>query len=76
MSVTLHAADGTQLGQRNVELAPYSYDQVTDIFADFSPTEVEHGFAVVESSSPGAWYFAYASVIDNRTGDAVYIPAR
>lgn len=57
-------------------LAPHSYDQVTDISADFSTADVEHGFAVVESSSTGARYFAYASVIDNRTGDAVYIPAR
>ncbi len=76
VNVTLYAADGAQLGQATVELAPYSYEQVTDIFADFSTTDVEHGFAVVESSSPGAWYFAYASVIDNRTGDATYIPAR
>jgi len=76
VNVTLYTADGAQLGQRTVELAPYSYVQVTDIFADFSTTDVEHGFAVVESSSPGAWYFAYASVIDNRTGDAAYIPAR
>ena len=76
VEVTLHAANGAQLGQTTVELAPYSYDQVTDIFGDLSSADVEHGFAVVESSSPGARYFAYASVIDNRTGDAVYIPAR
>jgi hypothetical protein len=76
VGVTLHAADGAPIGQTTVDLAPYSYDQVTDIFGDLSSEDVEHGFAVVESSSPGAWYFAYASVIDNRTGDATYIPAR
>ncbi len=36
VEVTLYSADGVQLGQRTVELAPYSYDQLTDIFSDLS----------------------------------------
>jgi hypothetical protein len=32
--------------------------------------------AVVESSGADALYLAYASVVDNRSGDPVYVPAR
>jgi len=74
--ITLYAADGSEIGQTTVDLAPFSYDQVTNIFNGVSAADVEHGFAVVETTTTGARYFTYASVIDNRTGDAIYIPAR
>jgi hypothetical protein len=37
---------------------------------------VPDGFAVLTSSTAGAHFFAYASVIDNQSGAPVYIPAQ
>ena len=39
------------------------------------PTWVAKGFAVVSTDSPGGAFIAYASVVDNASGDPVYVPA-
>ncbi len=76
VDISLFAADGFEIGRTTVELGPYSYEQVTNVFNAVSAGDVEHGFAVVETTTAGARYFAYASVVDNRSGDGIYIPAR
>jgi hypothetical protein len=37
--------------------------------------DVEDGFAILTSSTMGSGVIAYASVVDNATGDPVYVPA-
>jgi hypothetical protein len=37
---------------------------------------VETGLALVRTTTPSGRFFAYASVIDNRTHDPQYVPAR
>lgn len=75
VEVELFLGDGTSLGSRAYSLEPFGYFQENDIFAEVAGGDVENGFAVLRSLSPGALYFAYASVVDNRSGDPVYIPA-
>jgi len=76
VEVDLHSATGDLLGTVPLSLHPYSLEQVTDIFARVTPGDVEDGFALVRSRSTGARFLAYASVVDNRSGDAVFIPAQ
>lgn len=76
VEVDLFTASGELLGSLLLPLLPYSLDQVTDIFARVTPGDVEDGFALVRSRSTGARFLAYASVVDNRSGDAVFIPAQ
>ncbi|HSL17492.1 MAG TPA: hypothetical protein VLB51_06255 [Methylomirabilota bacterium] len=57
----------------DVVLAPYEYRQLNDVFAPFVDLPVLQGHAWVEVEPPGL-VLAYASVVDNRSGDAVFTP--
>jgi len=74
--VMLYRGDGTLIGTRSYTLLPYTYYQETNAFASVTSDEVDNGFAVVQSDSATAAYFAFASVVDNRSGDPIFIPAR
>jgi PKD repeat protein len=65
VDVSLHDADGTQIGTRTLNVPPFGFLQQTDILG----ADVEDAYAVVSSSTAGASFFPYASVVDNRTGD-------
>ena len=84
VDIALVRADGVPVGQRSLVLLPYSHLQQNDIFNHLTTVSVtalalaniEDAYAVVHSSTPGARFFAYASVVDNATGSPVHIPAR
>jgi len=73
--ITLLDAAGGFLGERTVVLPPFSFHQENRIISGVSGSSLESAVAVIRSDSEGARYFAYASVIDNRSGDPVFIPA-
>lgn len=74
MEVDLHHADTRFLGRIETTLEPFDYQQIDDAFGKVNPAPVDDGFAIVRAITFGARYLTYASVIDNRTGDPVYIP--
>ena len=76
VEVELRNADGTTLGTLAVELAPWESVQLDRVFASLTPNPVEAGLALVRTATPTGRFFAYASVIDNRTHDPQYVPAR
>ncbi len=76
ISVRLYSADGSRLGTRSYSVPGSDYLQVGAVFRKVNAGDVPDGYAVISSQTPGAHYFAYASVIDQRTGDPVYQPAR
>jgi hypothetical protein len=57
-----------------VTLAPHEYRQFNDVFAYVGATRIDQGAARIVTDPPGL-AVAYASVIDNRTGDAVFVAA-
>jgi len=69
VDVWLFTADGSRISQRSFSLEPYSFHQETDIIGQ----DVPSAWALVSSSTSGASFFTYSSVIDNRTGDPVFI---
>jgi hypothetical protein len=73
--IELYRADGSPIGTRTLTLAPFEHRQISDALGLPGAGEVELGMARVHSATPGAAYFAYASVADNRSGDPIYIPA-
>jgi len=73
--VELHDGDGTLLGTKTVNLRAYEYTQVDRIFHAFTSSTLESCYAVVRTSSTGGSFLAYGSVVDNRSGDPVYVPA-
>jgi len=73
LKADLYRADGSLLGGRSYNLAPYEYRQIDKIFEGVTSSDVEDGYAVLYTTTNGGSFFAYASVVDNRTGDPVYI---
>jgi len=74
--IDLYRGDGTVLGQTSVVLRSGEHRQLTDVFALVTSGDVDEGYAVLHATSGSAAYLAYASVVDNRSGDPIYIPAR
>ncbi len=76
VSIALHRASGELLGTLVVTLQPFELDQIDRVFAGVTGAAVDDGFALVTTSTAGARFLAYASVVDNRSGDAVFMPAQ
>jgi len=74
-TLQLHSGDGELLGSQDVELKPFSYMQLNDVFRDTERQLLEDAFAVVVPDASTSRLFAYASVVDNRSGDPVYLSA-
>jgi hypothetical protein len=75
VNVDLYTKAGVYLGQRTFDLGPYGSKQETNSFSKVTSQAVDSGYAIVKSTTPGARYFAYGSVVENRTGDPIYVPA-
>jgi hypothetical protein len=84
VQVELFKGDGVRVGSLAFRLAAYSHLQQNDVFYHLSEmsmsalslASIDDAYAVLRSSTSGARYFAYASVVDNRSGNPIYIPAR
>ena len=69
IQVAMYRSDGSMIATRSYTVQPYGFYQKTDIIG----TDVPDAYAVMSSSTPGAKFFTYASVVDRRTGDPVFI---
>ena len=79
VNVNLFEADGTAAGYMEFDLEPFESTQTNDLFHSLGGAALESGgdvYAVVSSSTPGAGFLAYASVVDNGTNDPIFVPAR
>ncbi len=54
-------------------LKPYEHRQVNDAFHAVGADDVPDGYAVVRTTTEGGGFIAYASVVDNGSGDAVFL---
>jgi len=70
ISIRLYDADGTMLTTKGMNLSAYSNNQINKIFKDYAPV---NGYVDVMSSTAGAAYFCYGSVLDNATSDPTTI---
>ena len=71
----LRSANGTSLGTLSESLEPFKFIQKDKIFKRVTSQTVSDGYIFVTSATSGARFLAYATVIDNRTGDSIFIPA-
>ncbi|MGV8039265.1 MAG: hypothetical protein AB2L07_04055 [Thermoanaerobaculaceae bacterium] len=76
VTIDLYRGDGTLLGTQTVSLRAFEHKQIDRIFTLVTTGEVSDGYAVLRTTSQNGAFVAYASVIDNRSGDPIYIPAR
>ncbi len=75
VDVRLFRGDGTFLGTRHVQLAPYAWHQETDVFAGLGLGEIRDAYAMVATTTSNARALVYASVVDNRSGDPIFMLA-
>ncbi len=71
----LYDASGSKLGTKTVSLQAYEYKQVARIFRSVTSQTLNNCYAVLSTSTSGGSFLAYGSVVDNRSGDPVYVPA-
>jgi PKD repeat protein len=76
LTVWLFSNAGVPLGTQTATLPPYGYTQINDIFGAVGAGDITNGYAMIYSTSDWAKYMAYASAIDNPSGDPVFISAR
>lgn len=72
VNISLYDRHGVHLGSLTEYLDPLEFEQIDKVFQRVTSATVEDGYAVITASDP---FLAYASVIDNRTGDPVFMPA-
>jgi len=73
IAVDLFRADSTTITALTYRLKPFEYRQINDIFGVAGPSDIEDGYAVVRTTDEDGRFIAYASVVDNGSGDAVFI---
>jgi hypothetical protein len=74
-TLLLRGTEGEPLGTSvPVDVPPGGLVQVVDVFGAAGTGDHDLAFATVTSTTPGALVWAYASVIDNRTGDPTIVP--
>lgn len=74
VKLTFFDGDGDQVHTRNVTLKPGEQQQINQILATAGVT-LEDGRMEVEVLSDSGRVTAYASTVDNRTGDPILVPA-
>jgi formylglycine-generating enzyme required for sulfatase activity len=70
IKIELFNAAGESLAVRNMNLGPWSNNQLNRIFNAFSPVD---GYVDVWSETEGALFYCYGSVLDNVTSDPTTI---
>ncbi|MFI5165765.1 MAG: WD40/YVTN/BNR-like repeat-containing protein [Thermoanaerobaculales bacterium] len=73
VNVALYRASGERLATVPVALPAFGSTQVTEILRKLGVASVDDAFAVVRSDTPGAKYYAYASVVDNVSSDPLTV---
>lgn len=75
LSLQLRAAGGSSLGTKAQRLEANQMVQLNDIFAQLGVTAPTTGSLAISTTAGTGSYLAYVSVVDNRSGDPVYVPA-
>jgi hypothetical protein len=75
VEIVLYSSDGTELGRLSENLAAFEHRQLNRVLREVTPSAVRNGYAVLSTASSGGRFLAYASVVDNASGDPIYIPA-
>ncbi|MGV8038738.1 MAG: pre-peptidase C-terminal domain-containing protein [Thermoanaerobaculaceae bacterium] len=75
VEVSFRAPDGTELGRRSVDLRAYENTQLNDVLGALGAPATTGAYAAVVSHTPGARFLAYASVVDNRSSDPIFVAA-
>jgi len=65
--IELFNSEGDPLETRTMDLQPYSNNQITRVFRNYSP--ISAGYVDIWTTTDGASIYCYGSVLDNLTSD-------
>jgi hypothetical protein len=74
--IMLYESTGKLFGPYSKTLGPFEYVQLDKVFRNVTFRNVSDGYAILTTESLHGKYLAYASVVDNQSGDAIFIPAQ
>ncbi len=69
VDVMLYSSDGELVDSIQLTLGAYEQRQLNRVF----PEATEVGYALLSTSTPGGAFYAYGSVVDNKTADPTFI---
>ncbi len=72
--IKLYGDGGELLGTKTYTFQPYEHRQFTKIHESLGTPAVTHGFATVEVTTPGGAVDMYAMLIENVSGDPIFMP--
>ncbi len=75
VDVRLSEASGEALGTLELELQPFEFRQLNGVLETLTSEPVENAYSVVTTDHRRCSFFTWASVVDNGTGDALWIPS-
>jgi hypothetical protein len=75
-TVELYRGDGSLAGALQETVPARSLAVLSRVFARVGATELDSGYAVVRTDTAGARLLAWASVVDNATGDPSFVLGR
>jgi hypothetical protein len=75
VEIDLYSSDGVELGRLTETLGAYEHRQLNRVVREVTSSAVRNGYAVLSTATTGGRFLAYASVVDNTSGDPIYIPA-
>jgi len=76
VEIDLYGGSRTLLGTVMRNLQPFEYRQLTRVFELVTGGDVDVGYAVIRPATEGGAALAQASVVDNLTGDPVFVTVR
>lgn len=72
VEVRFFAGDGSPLGELNPQLQPFGTIQINEALSEAGAADAANVRAEIEVLTNGGRVLAYASIVDNRTGDPVF----
>lgn len=75
LQLEVHNTDGAILGQHTVTVPPMAHHQENGLIGRLTKHEVVDVTAVLRAADPDAAYLAYASVVENGSGDPTLVMA-
>jgi hypothetical protein len=76
LNVSIYSGDGGLLGELEYNLKPYEFFQENSIIRKVTLNEINNSFIIIKAEGKEMPFFAYSSVVDNKTGDGIFIPAK
>ncbi len=73
VEIKLYSSDGNELASGMFNLSGNEFKQINRIFEIFNIGNVNNGYAKVKVLSGNGSVLVYGSVVDNYTGDAIYV---